>query len=715
MVGGVFSSRSSRIVTAIGIVGLAVAACATEGAVPPPTGPLVHDIEIVGNSALSQSEIKDKILTTETGWWPFATKHHYDPADWQADLRRIERLYESQGYYTARVVRDEVIDRGKKVDLKVWVEENQPVHVSELGLHGLGPLTPVEQKQVTGDLPVAPGAVFREAEWAEAKATVNRRLRNLGHAQARLDGHALVDVGTFAAKLTLNIVPGPRYHFGEVSVKPQPDGLVDPAWITEQVHLALGWDQLYSDEALDEAQKRVFAMNVFSTARVTVGLPDPGSGRIPVLAEVREGPMHTLRLGGGGGIDQVRQELHAIAEWTNRNWHGKLRRLQTHALLGWAFIPSTLAVIRGNELEGPRHGPIYKIGADFEQPRLFGRPSLKGKTLLESERTLEQTYDAVGARTMAGISWQPHSTLTLFPSYNLMVNRLSGPTTTTLLSAPLTLGCTEDPCFVWLSYLEEVVTRDTRDNALEPRRGHYLSLSLQQGGGPLGGDFSYLRVLPEARGYLSFGDDDRFTIAARLRVGSLITTSGKPEESPVVTRFYSGGSMSMRGFGIRRLSPLLLVKLDGYQKDGQVVDASRRLALPIGGNGLIEGSFEARARFSESLLGAAFVDFGAVTRNRLPTGEIGRMLWAVGLGFRYLTPIGPVRFDLAFRLPFGRPPPLYDADGTEISYDNTGHQTYAGSEDGAHEDRNCFGFGGGGNSWVSDGVCAFHLSIGEAF
>jgi hypothetical protein len=115
------------------------------------------------------------------------------------------------------------------------------------------------------------------------------------------------------------------------------------------------------------------------------------------------------------------------------------------------------------------------------------------------------------------------------------------------------------------------------------------------------------------------------------------------------------------------------------------------------------------------VLMATFVDFGSVTRDRFPLNEIGRMSWAVGLGFRFLTPVGPLRVDLAFRLPVGRPPPLFNEKGVEITYNNVGGIATPGTETGANVDRNCFGFGGSQSSWVRDGLCAFHLSIGEAF
>jgi translocation and assembly module TamA len=701
-------------VLALGCVGLACASKQT------PTGPLVDQVKIAGTSAVSESAIKKKILTTETGWWPFATEHYFDPVEWQTDLRRIERLYESRGYYEAEVVRSEVKEVGKgKVEVTAQVDEKQPVRIGELRIAGLEGLTEQERATVLDELPAVKDGIFRESDWEGTKALVLGRLRNLGHARATLAAEALVDVESDRARLTLLARPGPRYHFSDIEVRVLPEGGgIDPRWVQEQVRLAIGYDRVYSDERIDEAQKRVFAMGVFSTVRVTPAEPDPATGRMPVQVEVREGPVHTLRLGGGVGFDQIRQEGRVISEWTDRNWLGGLRRLSLRALAGWAFLPSTLAVIRNDVLEGPINGPIYRAGADFEQPRFLERPSLRLKTTVESERTIEQTYNAIGGRASGGVSWEPHSTLTIFPAYNIQGYWLNGPKNAPVQSAPLALGCTSDPCFVVLSYLEELITWDTRDSPLTPRRGHYLSLSLQQGGGPLAGDFDYLRILPEARGYLTTGPDEILTLAARLRLGTLITGSGRPEDSAVTTRLYSGGSMWMRGFAMRRLSPMLLVPTPGAGMNEEA-----KIALPIGGNGLIEGSLEARGRVSENLIIAAFTDFGVVTRNRLPLGDIPNLQWASGLGLRYLTPVGPLRIDLAFRLPFGKPPPLYHLDGHEIEYLRVrdelgalvGDGTKAGSETGANINDNCFGIGGSKDVWVRDGLCAFHISIGEAF
>jgi translocation and assembly module TamA len=684
--------------------------CATQQRID---APVVHSLTIEGNHRLSSKTIKQKILTSATGWLPFASKKYFDPLVWEADQRRIERLYEASGDYHAKVVRAEVNARSKnRVDLVLHIDEDRPVLIERVHLTGLEGLPAAERDRVLEDLPVVVGHPFTEGGWQAAKAHILTTLRDQGYAEAEVNGQANVDVARYQAALELQVGPGPKYRFGAITVNTAPGARIDAALVREQVALALE-GKVFSDELLDEAQRRVFGMGVFSMVRVRVGKPDRAAALIPVIASVREGPFHTLRAGGGVGIDQIRNEARLLGEWTDRDFLGGMRKLNAQVVVGWAFIPNAYAVARNDLANGARNGPIYRAQLDFEQPRLFARPSLKYKSQLQSERTLEQAYDAIGGRASNGVSWQPTSALTIFPAYQLQAYHLNGPRTASVATAPLALGCKTDPCNILLSYLEEIVTWDRRDNPLEPHEGHYLTLSLQQGGGPLQGDFNYVRVVPEARGYLTFGEpDDRWlTLAARLEVGTLLPTSGNPDDSAVVTRFMSGGAMSMRGYGLHRLSPLLLAPSPESSGNGPL------LTLPIGGNGVIDGNLEARTNVTTNLAVALFGDFGTVTRGGLSADALPALQYAVGFGLRYLTPVGPIRVDLAYRLPFGRPPPLFDVDGREITYLRTmDGGTQPGRETGANVNPGCFGIGSRtGATWVTDGACVFHISIGEAF
>ena len=367
--------------------------------------------------------------------------------------------------------------------------------------------------------------------------------------------------------------PGLRYRFGDIQIDTGGGKAISPDWIREAVRLAIAPDEVFSGDALVEAQRRLIGMGVLGAVRVEPGTPDPATARVPVKVTTSEAPLHTLGFGGGLRIDQIRNEGRLIAEWSNRNFLGGMRRLTLHGEAGLG-VPARRLRLHPVVGRPTRNGPIARARGEFEQPRLFGHASLRELTQLELEHTLEQTYDATAARLGNGIVWKPRvvagdpslvSRRGRSPDRPAGRRRAGGAAHARLHDhrrRAAWSGCrTSRRSLIW----------DRRDNPLEPRHGYYASLSLQQGGGPLGGNFTYLRVLPELRGYLTVRRGRRrlggFTLASRVRFGELMPSSGNPDDSAVVTRFYSGGAFSMRGFNEQRLSPLLLTSraADGRQ------------------------------------------------------------------------------------------------------------------------------------------------------
>lgn len=561
-------------------------------------------------------------------------------------------------------------------------------------------MTPRERDKVLHGVGLEVGAVFLEDRWDAAKTEIRQRARNLGFATAEVKGRVLVGVDTQRASLTVLVRLGGRYRFGDIVVHSGPSPRVAPGWIWDEVRLAIPEGQSYSDSALGEAERRVFAMGVFVVAKVAAGTPDEATLRVPIVVETRESPLRMLRAGVGARIDQVREEARLSLEWSHLDFLGGMRKLTVRSEVGWAFLPNLYAVARNDVVSGARDGPIARLSLKFEQPRFLERPSLRERTTLDIERTLEQTYDSLGARLSTGVAWMLRSRLSALATYNLQGYFLNGPAIASVSAAPLTLGCAGrvNDCFILLSYLEQSVTWDGRDSPLDARQGFFASIAFQEGGGPLLGDFEYLRIFPDVRGYLSFGDRKELTFAARLRAGELVHAGA---QSAVVTRFFAGGGVSMRGFGDRRLSPLLQAPAPGTSPS-----SGNTLTLPIGGDGLLEGSFETRYQLTESLVLAVFLDFGQVTQGAIGPKDIASVLWAFGVGLHYRTAIGPIRFELARRLQLGRPPALLTIDEASGAVSSL---PYAVND-------SCFGLGGSGRATpVPDSLCAFDIAIGEAF
>lgn len=685
--------------------------CATTGDAERPTGPVVKQLEIDGTKKLDEDEIKKKILTAEKSWWRFwEDAPRYEPNAWLADLRRIERYYQANGFYDAKVISDAVKPLpGNTVALSVRVEEGESTTISRIDVTGLEGLSKSHQKTTLEDLPLKVGDVFLEENWSGVKEHMTLQLRELGYAEALVKGEVFVDVDKRQAAITLQAEPGIRYKFGNIFVATDPNPKVRAARIIEQAQGAVKQGDWYSESALSEAQSRVFQMNVFGAVKVNRGAPDPVSGTVPVVVDVREAPFHTVRAGGGVGIDQTHNEGRLLAEYTDRNFLGGLRRFTVRGRVGYAFLPSALAVIQ-KSANAQSPSPIFSTLVEFEQPRFLFR-DVRAQGTLEVARGVEPAYRYFSGRTRLGAIWQPHPSFSVFPSYNLEAYFIDSGSAILDQGASPSLRSNCSRCF--LSYLEQTVEWDRRNDRQDPRRGFYAAISVQEGGGPLGGSFNYIRILPDVRYYAPFFEE-RLIIATRLRAGTLITSD---ESSPVVARFFSGGP-GMRGFNNRRLSPMQArVNIDPaptLDSAGNLVFPEQFRAsvdtVPVGGNALFEGTVEARYAVTESLVLAVFYDTGTVTTVGFNPGNIAQNLQhAIGVGFRYRTLIGPIRVDFARRLNIGPPLPVAPANlsGLPIRLSQE-YPRYSG----------CFGIGETHDPSISgapESPCAFHLSIGEAF
>ncbi|HEY1907851.1 MAG TPA: BamA/TamA family outer membrane protein, partial [Myxococcaceae bacterium] len=510
-------------------------------------------------------------------------------------------------------------------------------------------------------------------------------------------GEVFVETTDQTARVRLVCVPGPRYKFGNIFVATGPRPSVQVRYIIDQAQGAVRKGDWFSEKALDEAQRRVFQMGVFGAVKVTTGTPDRQNAVIPVVVDVREAPFHTIRYGGGLGVDPVRQEYRLIAEYTDRNFLGDLRKLTLRAKVGWAFLPALWKV--------DQQAPIFDLYAEFEQPRFPGR-DFKWLSSLDFYKNIEQAYGYIGVKAKTGIVWQPHSSFRIYPSYNIEVDRITGITNGLTGNAPqLAYGCNltpQDPvCYQFLSFLELLIEWDRRDDKLEPRNGWFASLSIQRGGGFLGGDYTYWRLFPDLRAYKSWGP---FTVAGKLRIGTLLSS----QTSPITARFFSGGGTFHRGFGSRRLSPMLPVPNNNATPTNPLVGSIGTAQLngtyvPVGGDGIWDSSIELRYKIFGPLTLAIFLDAGFVSVGSFDFKDVGPMMqYAVGFGLRYNTIIGPIRLDFAYRLNAGGPLPIIS---------DPAHPVFApaGSE--------CFGIGTGSTTYggYPEGRCALTISIGEAY
>ncbi|HTT72400.1 MAG TPA: BamA/TamA family outer membrane protein [Anaeromyxobacteraceae bacterium] len=628
---------------------LALLAVAFTGcfAFPQPKGtsdrPTILDLKIEGTRAVSPADLKDRLVTQASGrkYLLFPDPHHLDPDALSSDERRIVRYYQTLGYYQARVESAETVPKGEgRVDVRLKVSEGPPVHVIALETPGLEGAP--EAKARLGRLPLAVGDVFTEAAYDGTKAALLAALNDTGYAKAEVKAEARVDPDLNEARVSYQVTPGERYRFGPVFVAGAAQ--IPRARIRDEAEVATRPGAVYDASDLARAQRRVLDLGVFGGVRVAPAEPDEQHKAIPLVVTVHEAPFRTIRLGPEFTLQATSSwEADARVGWSHRNWLGGLRKLNLDARAGYEWLPSVYnAQAQGFEAKG---------AADFTQPEFF-TPYLDLNVHAELERGRQLAYDFYAERLRVGLPSRLGRVFSFIPSFNIELYQLHGSIGVPNPAVPgnqlLLSTCPgQDPNLCLLPYFEQRIAIDLRDDPLNTTQGFYLGLALQEGFSSGGNGAAYFRILPEARVFVS--PWPRLVLAGRLRLGIINGPSG--QDLPLPALFTSGGT-NMRGYYIGQFSPVVQGCPSNTFKPvpGQICNVPVEY-VPVGGAGLIDGSLELRYPIAGELGGAAFLDFGNVTYAARDALDLTNLQYAAGLGLRYKTPFGPVRLDVAARLP----------------------------------------------------------------
>lgn len=229
------------------------------------------------------------------------------------------------------------------------------------------------------------------------------------------------------------------------------------------------------------------------------------------------------------------------------------------------------------------------------------------------------------------------------------------------------------------------LTGDRRNSVIAPTSGYFLTLP-QVEYAPNIGYSNFLRFLTQFNTFTSL--DKNIVLATKLKAGYIFNfgfSSSDQSTPPFEKHFFAGGANSVRAWPSRGLLDAQSSISDSLEN---LVD---ELSYIIGSAGLIEGSIELRITlakptsigefWADKIARSGFVLFAdwGNSFNRLTPGtyqkaDISRILspshWGLGygLGFRFETPAGPFRLDIAF--------PLYDPNSAAFSQPNFAKAQY---------------------------------------
>ncbi|AXC48896.1 outer membrane protein assembly factor [Paracoccus suum] len=417
--------------------------------------------------------------------------------------------------------------------------------------------------------------------------------RDAGHAKADLqETDITADHPARKVDSRISLAPGPLVTFGQMNVS----GLerLREKRLREIAGFPAGHQ--FDPEDLEAVRKRLRRSGVFSA--ITLAEVDrlrDGNTLDVDLTVVEQKPR---RIGGGAEISN--KDGAAISGyWMHRNLWGGAERLRIDGKV--------------SDIGSGTSGQDAQANIRLERPATFAR-DLTAYVAAGVARMREEDYDSDSAFAGIGLDYYRNDNLTggIRLEYRFQkVTDDSGTTNFRTIALPVT------------------GIYDKRDVDTDPKKGYWLSGELTPFVG-LGDTGSGLRAVLEGRSYYSVGKDDRLTFAGRARLGTVLG----PEiaETPRDYLFYSGGGGTVRGQPFESLGAEVIPGPDG--------------PIKTGGMSLAVINAETRFQVREKIGLVAFADAGRVWADSSFKGSSGWQSGA-GVGVRYLTPIGPIRLDVA--------------------------------------------------------------------
>jgi len=663
----------------------------------------LEKVSITGNHYFSTATLMDLISVHAAD---FLDRHGiYSQALVSADVSALEAVYRNNGFANVNVTPETSTPETVTVDHSLL---NASAAVRPAAIARSAPLTVTYKiaegqqslvgfMQIEGNAHIPTGTLTKLLNTAPGQMLSPRNLA--GDHDALLTeyysrGFELASV-TIAQQaessdpnkvdVTFRIVEGQQFFVRNVLLT----GLIytRPETVARAITVHAG-DPL-NQTALSDTQRNLYSFALFNEVNTAVENPTGDAPEKSVLLQVAEARRLTLTYGFGFEAQTGQPQNNcagASAGGVACSPNGKT-----------GVSPRVLADVTRNDLFGRAQSISLRgtyglleqsIGIQYQVPHFEGNPNF-GLTFSGGYANSEDVSTYVASRLEGAFRWtenfnRPESWLSRANTfiYELDFRRVKVsagslqvyPGEISELATATRVG---GPAFTWI--------RDTRDVPMDARRGTYTSFQEFLSSKLFGAEAEFNRIDTSNSSYYAF-DKDRFVLARNTRYGQVRAFgSGSSELIPLPERLYAGGAISLRGFSQNAAGPR--DPETGYQIGGAgalINSTELRLpppTLPWLGNTVSFVIFHdmgnvftnagdawasaLRVRQPDSSA-CRTLTYGTPKNPPVPdgpttsTGIQGKCSFndfshALGVGLRYHTPVGPIRFDVSYNLN----PPIY--------------------------------------------------------
>lgn len=626
-------------------------------------------IRISGNQYFPEEMIRTRLQDEAAGH--FFRHGHYSQALLDQDVDNIQGLYRASGFRQAEVTGKLLTNYQHDPSLlaiDIKIKEGPQTRVAWVRVEGNYALPEDQLPEIS----TAEGQGFDESTLAADRDLILGKYFNSGFSTATVDvAYTNAPAGPDGLPrvgVTFTIHEGEQFFTSQVFL----DGLENTRPGVARRELRVQPGEPLSQSDMLETQRRLYDLGLFSQVDTAIQNPDGTEPRKNVLVTVREGKRYTFDYGGGFEFQ------------TGQPAVGTNQPLGQTGVSPRALFALSRTDVGGRDQTLTFKGNVGRLQQrallNYDIPKLFNSENLH----LSFTTFYDNTVDVVtftsrrleaSLRNIQVLFRRNDRDLTTI-SYGFSYRRVEASdleieaALVPLLSKPTRVGT---PNFLYV--------RNRRDNDLETTRGSYTSVEGGVAGSYFGSEADFSRMLIKNSTYYSFGRNPitgrRFVLARSTTIGIENpfgnTTVQDPDQKattthaliPLPERFYNGGGNSNRGFGLNQAGPR--DPITGFPVGGSAVFLNNlelrmpNVTLPylhdsVGFTVFHDmGNVFARPQEMLSSIGRFHqpdrdLCYQPVPQNLISGCSYNYVTHAIGVGFRYQTPIGPLTFDFGYNL-----------------------------------------------------------------
>jgi outer membrane protein insertion porin family len=553
----------------------------------------VYRIEILGNEFYSDKKIKKTMETDEKGFFSWLTGSGKLVSDEIAlDRERIRALYLNSGFMRVQVSEPEIVYNEDKtrITLKIRIVEGERYKVDSVNIKGN---VHIDEETLLNRVTLKKGEYFSSEKFQKDIETLTESFTAIGYAFANIEPETSVDDEKHIVNITYHVDENMLYRIERIEISGNEK--TRDRVIRRELEIAEG--DVYSSVKIKRSKQNVQYLNYFEEVTLTEEpLPD---NKMNLRLNVKEKPTGTFSIGAGYS--------------TLDGFVGTLQ-IQKDNLFGLGYSLN---------LKGEFSSKRTDYTLSFTNKWLFDRPITFGFDLYNLERSYyDYTKKSQGGALRLGhpivgrklymyyrFAYEMEDIYDIDDDASDYVKEQEGKTTV-------------------ISFTPSIVY-NTTNHPLTPSKGNKSKYYIKYAGGVLGGDNNYAKTGFESSQF--FPLFWKFVGMVHGEIGYLKSLDDKP--LPIDERFRLGGMYSVRGFKYGDISP----------KDENGYD--------YGGDKYVLFNVEVTFPISESanLMGVVFYDTGQVYDN----GEAYfsyDLRKSAGFGFRWYSPIGPLRLEYGKKL-----------------------------------------------------------------